>query len=153
MRIVPLLLGLLLGTLPVAQNVLNRQIGESWGLSSAILLHGAVLTLAAAAALLFVRSQPQLFPSLFHGTPSVQTFQWWYLLPGFLGCVFITGVPWAISKLGVGQVFVMVVAGQMAASLGYDVLFEGRPLSVARVGGALLALGGAILFSLDASGR
>lgn len=140
---------ILLGFLTVGQGVLNRQVGARWGLTAAILFNACVLVVVASSVYWLVRSQPQLFPSFFRGTPSWQTFKVWFLLPGLLGCAFITAIPWAISRFGAAQVFVMVVAGQMIASLGYDALFEGKPLTVARVAGAALAVCGAVLLSWD----
>ena len=147
MRFLPLLLGFI----TVGQGVFNRLVGERWGLSAAVVFNACVLLCASSTILLMVRAQPQWFPSYFTPVPSLQTFRWWFLLPGLLGCLFITGIPWAISRLGAAQVFVLVVAGQMAASLGYDALFEGRPVTLARLGGAALAVCGALLLTLGSS--
>ncbi|MCB9763182.1 MAG: DMT family transporter [Alphaproteobacteria bacterium] len=138
---------LLLGFAIVGQGVLNRAVGERWGLSAAVVLNATVLLASATAVMLLVRSAPQRFPAFFSPHPSLDASAWWFIFPGMLGCVIVTGVPWAISRFGAAPVFVLVVAGQMVASLAWDALVEGRPATLPRVAGAALAVAGAALVS------
>ena len=141
MRYAPALLGLF----TVAQNVLNRQIADRWGLSATVVLNAATLLASTTLLLLVVSRAPQLFPDIFRAHPTWESARWWFVVPGLCGCLFTTGMPWAISRYGAAQVFVLVVAGQMVFSLAYDALVEGRPVTAPRAIGAGLAVAGALL--------
>ncbi len=141
---------LILGFVTVGQGVLNRWIAERWGLSAAIVLSALTLLLFSSLVLALVRLSPGSFPAYFAPPQSLPAPAWWFVLPGLLGCVFISGIPWAISRLGAAHVFVMVIAGQIVASLIWDAVVEGRPVTLVRLSGASLAvLGAALLASGD----
>jgi drug/metabolite transporter (DMT)-like permease len=72
-------------------------------------------------------------------------FALWMVVPGIFGFYIIAGIPWAVSRVGAARVFVVIVAAQCAVSLLWDALVSGKPLTLARGGGALLALVGVAL--------
>ena len=71
------------------------------------------------------------------------------ILPGIFGFCIIAGIPWAISKLGAAKVFVGIVVAQVTVSMLWDTLVDGKPLSWMRLAGALLAIVGVALVSMD----
>jgi bacterial/archaeal transporter family-2 protein len=132
----------------VAQGGLNRRLAGQWGLPGAVLLNtvvllGVVLTLFA-----LMSAVPSLFPEGFGGRPQLRGFSPWYLLPGVLGFVIVLGMPVAIARLGAVQSVLLLIAAQLVASLAWDALVEGRPATLVRVVGSVLAVAGAALVVL-----
>ncbi|MCC7442105.1 MAG: DMT family transporter [Bdellovibrionales bacterium] len=134
-----------LGGLTILQAGLNRMIGSRWGLVPAVFLNSLVLILAASAVYGIAVARPDLFPPLFQDRGGFRSFSWWYLLPGLCGLCLVMGIPWAIGRAGATPVFVTLVAAQMVASLAWDRMVEGQPLSPPRLLGAALAIAGALL--------
>lgn len=144
MRWMVLLPGLL-GLAAVLQAGLNRQIMGSWGLAQAALLNTLVLLAAVGLLLLVAKLRPGALPDLFQARGGWGEARWWWLLPGLCGFALVTCIPFAIPKLGAFPVFLGILAGQLIASLAWDAAMEGRPLTVSRVCGALLAVAAAAL--------
>lgn len=76
--------------------------------------------------------------------------QHWYLYaPGLLGLSLVSGLAYAVPRLGAGATFAGVVAGSMAASLmfdGFGILgLHSIPISPLRILGALALIGGVTL--------
>lgn len=129
-----------LGVAAVLQGGLNRQIMGAWGLGQAALLNTLVLLAAVGVLLLVVKLRPSALPELFQGRGGIGDLRWWWLLPGLCGFALVTCIPFAIPRLGAFPVFLGILAGQLIASLAWDAVMEGRPLSLSRLGGALLAV-------------
>jgi transporter family-2 protein len=136
----------IVGLVSVLQGGLNRRVMAHWGLTHAVLLNNLVLLGVSIALVMAARSFPGRFPPEF-APRALAGGAWWYALPGLCGMVIVIGIPWAIAHLGAAQVFVAIVAAQLAGSLCWDVGIEGRALSVARIAGVVLALAGAWLAS------
>ena len=72
----------------------------------------------------------------------------WAWLGGLLGAFYVAAATTTVPKLGAAAMISLVVLGQMTASLALDhfgVLSAGQPISVVRLAGAMMLLGGAML--------
>jgi transporter family-2 protein len=134
--------GVLLGMVSVLQAGMNRRIGERTGLVYATLINNAVL-LGASIALYFICRI--WFRSATTSSPSIGSLPLWYLIPGTLGLVLVAGIPYVISQVGALRVFTPLIVFQVAGSLVWDMMLEGRELSLPRVTGAVVTCLGAIL--------
>ena len=141
-----LLLPLYLGFASVLQGGLNRTLAKNWGLAGAALLNSLVLGFIGLLVFFVARGTPTRLPEIFRdpGT-AFSNFSWWYLLPGLLGFSLVAGIPMALSRLGALQTFVVLIASQILASMAWDAFAEGKPVTLARVAGAVLAFLGAAL--------
>jgi transporter family-2 protein len=140
-----LLIPLAVGAMTVLQGTLNRQMSESMGLGSAIFLNSVVVVALGSAFYALVRAQPSWLPAIFAGSPDLSRVAWWMIVPGIFGFCIIAGIPWAISRVGAARVFVGIVVAQLVVSLLWDALVAGQPVTLARGGGAALAVVGVIL--------
>lgn len=74
---------------------------------------------------------------------------WWLWIGGLFGAVYVAAAASVTPKLGAGGFLVCVVAGQMLASVIVDHFgllgLAARPLSLARLLGVGLILGGVFL--------
>lgn len=143
-----ILLPFFLGFAAVLQGGLNRHIATDYGLPGAVLLNNIVLLVAAGTLFLVTRSSVGV-PELFQDRGAFKSFSWWYVLPGIFGFCLVTGIPWAIVKIGAMRFFVAVVGAQILASVLWDIYVEKLPVGGMRVAGALLAMAGAVMVSLD----
>ncbi len=144
-----LLIPLAVGAMTVLQGTLNRQMSESMGLGSAIFLNSVVVVALVPAFYALVRAQPSWLPAIFAGSPDLSRVAWWMIVPGIFGFCIIAGIPWAISRVGAARVFVGIVVAQLVVSLLWDALVAGQPVTLARGGGAALAVIGVILATWD----
>lgn len=131
---------LLLGAAAVIQGGINRQVMNSWGVTSAILLNNSVILFAAVLLYVAVKCWPQFFPAAFRGGAAFSDFSWHYALPGLCGLFLVAGIPLAIGKIGALNVFLGIVCGQVVGSLIWDKLAFGIPLTWPRIAGAVFAL-------------
>ena len=84
--------------------------------------------------------------------PAWETFRgiaWWKYAGGMLGAFYITTVIIAAPRIGAANVLALIVAGQLLAALACDhfgwIGFTVQPVTVYRVLGALLIMGGVLL--------
>ena len=145
------LIPLSIGCITVLQGTINRRMGAELGLGAVVFLNAVIVMALATALYGVVRHQPGRVPSLFEGEFRLERLRWWMVFPGIFGFCIIAGIPWAISKLGAAKVFVAIVVAQMIASLAWDTLVEGKPLTMLRVGGAAMAIAGVVVVSMDRS--
>jgi len=138
------LLPLLLGILVVFQPAINRHIMDERGLGFAIVLNHSVLFVLAMVTLgaFFALGNrvPDLVRPRFTGG-----INWWYVIPGFISFTLTALVPLAISSVGAVATVVGMLAGQLFTSLIWDTLSEGRPPTMPRIAGMVLAMAGALL--------
>ena len=127
----------LLGVVVVLQAGLNKKISALWGISGAVLLNALVFLVIAVVAYFFV-------PNL-KGNIELKNFNWWYLVPGTLGCVLVFGGPLAIMRWGAVHTFILIISAQLLASLVWDSQVEDLPVSTMRIAGIALAWIGAVL--------
>ncbi len=129
-----------LGCIAVVQASLNRRIAGQIGLAPAVLLNGVIVACCAGA--FYLAARRGLVSGVVAGASG---FKWWWLIPGVFGFALITGLPWAIARVGALQVFVAAVAAQMLASLAWDALVEGIPVNALRATGAAVCVAGVAL--------
>ena len=134
-----------LGVAAVLQGGLNRQVAGQWGLGGAALFNTLVLLAAVGVLLAVLKTRPEALPEMFQIKGSLGLVRGWWILPGLFGFALVTGIPFAIQRLGAFPVFIGILVGQMIASLAWDAMLEGRPVTAIKVGGALLAIAGALL--------
>lgn len=137
--------GVLLGIVSVLQAGMNRKIGETIGIPFATVFNNTILLVASVALALGVRfllKQPQ--PIIRLGALPL-----WYLVPGLLGLVLVAGIPYAIGEFGAVRVFIPLIFSQVLGSLLWDLLLEGKPLSLPRVLGAAITCAGALLCQMQ----
>lgn len=127
----------LLGVVVVLQAGLNKKISAQWSISGAVLLNALVFFVIAAIAYFFVPN--------FKGNIELKSFNWWYLIPGALGCILVFGGPMAIMRWGAVHTFILIISAQLLASLVWDSQVEGLPVSTMRIAGIALAWIGAVL--------
>lgn len=140
---------LIIGALGVLQSAINRHMSTDWGLANVIMLNNIVLLVFGTGLLLAVKFWPHAFPELFDGKASLSNMRWHYILPGIFGLIFVVGIPFAISRLGALDVFVVLVGAQMTTSLLWDKFVEGIDFSLPRLAGAGLAIAAAFVFRLS----
>lgn len=127
----------LLGVVVVLQAGLNKKISAVWGISGAVLLNALVFLVIATVAYFFVPNMK--------GNIELKNFNWWYLVPGTLGCILVFGGPMAIMRWGAVHTFILIISAQLLASLVWDSQIEGMPVSTMRIAGIALAWIGAVL--------
>jgi transporter family-2 protein len=83
------------------------------------------------------------------GVSNVGDVQWYYLLGGLLGAIYVANALVAVSSIGAGGVAAATVAGQLTASVVADRLgilgLEQVSLSPPRILGVVLLLVGTVL--------
>ena len=142
----PVVLPFALGFAAVLQAAINRQVGNHWGTLVTSAASGVVLALTAMSIFAIVRLVPT-----FHGAgvQPISNPAWWWLLPGVLGFGLVAGLPLAMDRIGATRVFLLMVAGQMVASLAWDTLSAGRGVNLVRLAGVGLAVVGATLVCIS----
>lgn len=133
---------IVLGVATVLQSALNKKMSTDLGLPLAILINSFIVLLLSIVFYFYARVE---VPNKLSG--GLPIF-WWYLIPGVFGMLFITGVPFAISKIGALEVFIGIVAGQIVASILWDLKVENIPLNPTRVLGSICAVASILLVSI-----
>jgi uncharacterized membrane protein YdcZ (DUF606 family) len=142
-----LVLPLMIGAAGVLQNTINKKIGMQMGVPLALVLNNLILLACSTALYFTLRSLPQQsLPELFRAKENWGDLRWpILLLPGFFGFFIIATAPWAIERAGATRVFIGIIVAQIVVSILWDLLADAVPVSPMRLGGALLALVGALL--------
>jgi bacterial/archaeal transporter family-2 protein len=127
------------GSFVALQAPINAGLGGKIGKLPAAALSFSIGTLILCAITL-------LFAGGFGKVGEIRNLQWYYLLGGFLGAVYVTTALIAVRTLGAGGVTGATIAGQLAMSVTLDRLgvvgLAQRELTPARlVGVGLLAAG------------
>lgn len=140
---------LTVGAVTVLQGTLNRQMSESMGLGAALVLNSIIVLALSGVLYAIARFRSAWLPDMFADQFQLGQLTWWMVLPGIFGFCVITGIPWAISRLGAAKVFVGIVVAQVVVSMLWDIFITGKPLTMMRVMGAVLAVAGVVLISMD----
>lgn len=140
-----LLIPIALGAVAVLQGAINRRVAASIGLPSAVLLTHSIALLCAFALWLWMRSAPASLPSVFQPSQPGGRSEWWYVIPGLAGFLFVCGLPLAFARIGAFQSLLLLIVAQLCIGLVWDQLVEGRPLTLTRMVGALVTMVGAAL--------
>lgn len=130
-----------LGVAAVVQTGINRSIGRSWSWEAAVGLNGLVVLAIALVAWIVL----QLLQPAGHGPLLSGTISWWYIIPGLCGFALVSGLPFAMARIGAVKVFIIVVASQIIASFAWDVLVDHRSVSPIRVIGSAVTIAGAVM--------
>lgn len=129
------------GGLIALQAPINAGLGRSTGSLPAALASFAIGTIALAAIVLLSGKAG--------GLSSTFDVNWYYLLGGLLGAVYVTNALIAVSVVGAGGVAAATITGQLTASVAIDRLglfgLDQVALSPERVIGVALLLAGTVL--------
>ena len=139
------MLSLGLGVAAVLQGGLNEQLADRWNFPAVVVLNNVVLLLVSALFYFWIRFWPELFPKALQVQKGLPSFEWWYVFPGILGFALVFGIPFAIAYIGAFEVFIGLIAAQLAGSLLWDYWIEGLSIHPVRIAGAVLGLLGAYL--------
>jgi uncharacterized membrane protein YdcZ (DUF606 family) len=132
-----------LGVLAVIQAGLNRRVAAQWGLPTAVVLNGLVLTIGAVCLVLYFVVRPE--SGLNEIRFEVKLFAPWFLLPGLIGLGLVFGGPWSIAHLGAVTTFILLISSQLLMSVIWDLKVENLEISNGRWLGIALAWLGALL--------
>ena len=140
--LLPALLVLMAGAMTAAQPPTNAILARSSGsVIFAAFLSFAVGTLALIGVLL--ATQPKLALAPLRDVP------WYAWAGGFYGAFFVAVGAYAAPRLGIALLITIAVAGQMIAALALDHFgafgLERTPISIGRLLGILLIVGGVLL--------
>ena len=131
----------LAGGLIALQAPINAGLGKATGNFAAAL----VSFLVGSAALLLI----VVLSGKAGGVSNVGDVQWYYLLGGLLGAIYVANALVAVGSIGAGGVAAATVAGQLTASVVADRLgvlgLEQISITPARVLGVVLLLVGTVL--------
>ena len=137
---ISLLVPFLLGVVAVFQGLLNEKMGKQFGLPVTAFINNAVGFGFAAAflALCWVSFSQK---SSFH----LESFRWWQLLPGFLGLLFVLGLPYSIQTVGPAKTFVILVGSQVLFGVLAEVAKDPSFLTREKMIGISLVIAGTLL--------
>ncbi|NWE51955.1 DMT family transporter [Brevundimonas sp. P7753] len=80
---------------------------------------------------------------------AMKALPWWAWMGGLYGCAFVVSAAWGVPRLGVATTITLMIAGQLALSLILDHFgalgVEKQPLSLGRIAGVALVIGGVVL--------
>jgi transporter family-2 protein len=129
------------GGLIALQAPINAELGKATGGLPAALVSFLVGTIALAAIVILSGKAG--------GIGSTFEVNWYYLIGGLLGAIYVTNALLAVSVIGAGGVAALTVAGQLTASVTIDRLglfgLDQVALSPERLAGVALLLVGTVL--------
>ena len=80
---------------------------------------------------------------------AMKALPWWAWMGGLYGCAFVVSAAWGVPRLGVATTITVMIAGQLLLSLALDHFgalgVEKQPLSLGRIVGVALVIGGVVL--------
>lgn len=80
---------------------------------------------------------------------AMKALPWWAWMGGLYGCAFVVSAAWGVPRLGVATTITVMIAGQLLLSLALDHFgalgVEKQPLSLGRIAGVALVIGGVVL--------
>jgi transporter family-2 protein len=139
-------IAVLVGVAVVLQGGFNRQVAQQWGLVRTVLVNGVVFLAVSGLLWIWWKIRPGSLPREFlPPDTSGPVAIWRYVLPGVFGVVIVTGLPWAIARLGALGAILILLVTQLVVSMLWDLWVEGVSVSPLRIAGAGLALVGAWL--------
>ena len=117
----------LVGISVVLQGGTNRLVSQQWGLPKAVLFNSSVFLVLSLAWFGAAKLSPSSFPELFRIKQG--GINAWFILPGVFGFIIVAGIPYAISRIGASQTFILSIAAQLIFSLIWDKHMEGLTIS------------------------
>lgn len=139
-----ILLPIFLGLCVVLQGVLNRDIGETWGLGSAVLLNAFIFFICALIIFIWGKWAPDSLPSYLRYIEN-REIKWWYVLPGICGFFLVLGLPWSMKNIGAPRSFILLITVQIVCSVLVDRFVYQGAFNMLKFAGALLAIAGSVL--------
>src|SRR5690606_28130816 len=80
---------------------------------------------------------------------AMKALPWWAWMGGLYGCAFVVSAAWGVPRLGVAPTITVMIAGQLLLSLALDHFgalgVTKQPLSLGRIAGVALVIGGVVL--------
>ncbi|NKY56246.1 DMT family transporter [Nocardia flavorosea] len=149
-------LGLLIGAGVAVQGRINGELGARLedGVAAAVVSFGSGFVLLLIAVAFSARLQAGLRGV--GAALAARELRYWQLLGGLCGALFVASQSLAVAAVGVTAFTVGAVSGQLVSSLVVDRLGigpQGRtPVTTARLGGAVLAVGAVLLAASGGSG-
>ncbi|WP_342151901.1 DMT family transporter [Methylorubrum sp. SB2] len=141
--LIPSALAVLAGTSVVTQQILNANLRGALASAAWSGFASYFVGLACMAALAVALRDPPPALAVLLRTP------WWAWTGGMFGAIFIGLAIVLVPQLGAATFIVLVVAGQMLASVAFDHFgwlgLEQRPVDLSRLLGIVLLVGGVIL--------
>lgn len=139
----------LIGFMSVLQIALNKSIGHQYGLGFVLLVNALTIIFIAGGLFTTICLFPSWFDIFFIGknSASLQIIKWWYFFPGLFGFAVISGLPYYMNKIGALSVLIIFVTAQALASMLWDNIVDGMPLTIYKLTGAFLTICGVILVS------
>ncbi len=134
----------LLGFAAVLQGISNRYVSIAWGHANATMLNMTITVVLAGLYVMAVRTGTVVELG-FAASDRTVSFSWWWLIPGLLGFFIVAGIPYAIEKIGAGTAFILMVAGQVIFSIGWDWFRGEADLSPSKIVAAVLVIVAALL--------
>lgn len=133
------------------QSGINARLGHWLGNSMHAVLVSFVVGTAAALVYCLVQG------GWFAAWGVLGSLPWWAWTGGLLGVMFVWTAIFAVPRAGVSVMFPLVVTGQMVAAIvveHYGLLgAQKQPVSLARMGGVLLVVLGAVVLGLTRNGQ
>lgn len=143
LMLVPVGLAFLAGVVLPFQAASNGAVGRAlghplWGALTSL----AISSIVVVAALLILQIPAPDLGKAMQGS-------WWLWIGGVLGAVYVAGAAALTPKLGAGGFLLLVVAGQIAASVLVDHFglmgLSPKPINIAKLAGVVLIFGGVFL--------
>jgi transporter family-2 protein len=132
-------LGIVVAFQPLVNAILARAIGSAYGAAAVSIL----VALLGAIAMVGITGRGEMTRATLGSVP------WWVYLAGFVGTVFVAGGVVIAPAIGALLFFACVIAGQLTGATLADHFglfgLEVRPVSLGRLAGIALVLGGALL--------
>ena len=137
--LLPLMAGITITTQAGVNSQLKLAVNNQW---IAAFISFLVGTIALGLVILFTR---QTTPSL----TTLQQIDWYKYSGGLLGAFFVTVIIFSVQKIGSGNVFALVIAGQLLMALVYDHFglfgFKQASINWSKIAGVLMLIAGAWL--------
>lgn len=143
-----ILLVISIGIATVLQGALNRIITGEHDLAIAVLLNSIIYVVGSVSLFFLSRKYGGFLPAVLKPHGEWENISWWYLIPGLCGLIIVVGMPVVIMKIGVFNMFMIVIAVQLVGSLLWDKCVEQIPPTPLRIAGACLAFIGVLLTSV-----
>ena len=133
---------LLAGAATALQGPTNARLVTAVGSPlNAAFISFAVGTVALGVLAMIVQTRPDV--------GAMKALPWWAWMGGFYGCAFVISAAWGVPRLGVATTITVMIAGQLLLSLALDHFgalgVEKQPLSLGRIAGVALVIGGVVL--------
>ncbi len=137
---IEILIPLFLGMITIIQGAINKQMATKLGLIQTALVGSTVTLIICVFAYLGVKTYANSVSPIFQIKSSLFTYEWWFIIPAIFGFFIVTGMPFAIYKIGAVKVTVGLVAAQMVTSTIWDIYVEGIELNYMKTVGIIFAL-------------